>query len=130
MVTQTLHIPPSTEVAEANLETEKLRKEVKKLREYYRLSVQGIKGNLKDKIQENLRQKSMSPCYVRPDTLDNSVQCNLLETKVKVIVFYIFLILLKPKIGCNRCIFYLNLENASIPFRNSDSIFRGCCSKV
>ena len=36
MVTQTLHIPPSSEISEANLETEKLRKEVKKLREYYR----------------------------------------------------------------------------------------------
>ena len=53
MVTQTLHIPPSLEVSEANLETEKLRKEVKKLREYYRLSVQGIKNPRGTVIKKN-----------------------------------------------------------------------------
>ena len=63
-MTQTLHIPPSTELAESNNELEKLRKEVKKLREYARLSVQDRKilihkiGTLKDKVHETTSRKS------------------------------------------------------------------------
>ena len=70
VVTQTLHIPPSAESTvetNSNNELEKLRKEVKKLREYARLSVQDRKilihkiGTLKDKVHETSSRKSASP---------------------------------------------------------------------
>ena len=52
----------------------------------FRLSVQGLKGNLgnlKDKIQD-ARQKSMSPCSIKSDSVETSIQCNLLENKVSI----------------------------------------------
>lgn len=88
VVTQTLHIPPSSEVAESNNELEKLRKEVKKLREYARLSVQDRKvlihkiGTLKDKVHETSSRKSASPLrQMTPPCTEASIQCNLLENK-------------------------------------------------
>ena len=65
VVTQTLHIPPAVAAIESNApaELEKLRKEVKKLREYARLSVQDRKvlihkiGTLKDKVHETSVRK-------------------------------------------------------------------------
>ncbi len=87
VVTQTLHIPPSGEVESANNELEKLRKEVKKLKEYARLSVQDRKvlihkiGTLKDKVHEtSSMRKSASPLRLLTST-EAEVQCNLLETK-------------------------------------------------
>ena len=90
VVTQTLHIPPAVAAicsnpdSNASPELEKLRKEVKKLREYARLSVQDRKvlihkiGTLKDKVHETSVRKSASP--LRSLTLtDSSVQCDLLE---------------------------------------------------
>ena len=86
-MTQTLHIPPSSEVAEANNELEKLRKEVKKLREYARLSVQDRKilihkiGTLKDKVHETSSRKSASPLRQLSSCSSLGIQCNLLENK-------------------------------------------------
>lgn len=53
----------------------------------YRLSVQGLKGTLKDRVQERENSKSMSPCgSIKSETaVESSVQCNLLETKVSLI---------------------------------------------
>ena len=52
-----------------------------------RLSVQGLKGTLKDRVQERENSKSMSPCgSIKSETaVESSVQCNLLETKVSLI---------------------------------------------
>ena len=86
-MTQTLHIPPSSEVAEANNELEKLRKEVKKLREYARLSVQDRKilihkiGTLKDKVHETSSRKSASPLRQLSSCSSLGIQCNLLENQ-------------------------------------------------
>lgn len=93
MVTQYLHVPPSPEVSDSIAELEKLRKEVRKLREYARLSVQDRKvlihkiGTLKDKVHEtHAARKSMSPArtFEQETTVvmrEASIQCNLLETK-------------------------------------------------
>ena len=86
VVTQTLHIPPAVAAIESNApaELEKLRKEVKKLREYARLSVQDRKvlihkiGTLKDKVHETSVRKSASPLRSLSLT-DSSVQCDLIE---------------------------------------------------
>jgi hypothetical protein len=75
-------------VAETNAEAERLRKEVRKLREYARLSVQDRKilihkiGTLKDKVNET-HAKSLSPArqILPPDTAESAIQCNLLEQK-------------------------------------------------
>ena len=87
VVTQTLHIPPTDLAPDSPIpapppELEKLRKEVKKLREYARLSVQDRKvlihkiGTLKDKVHETSVRKSASP--LRSLALkDSAVQCNL-----------------------------------------------------
>lgn len=79
-------------MAESNRELEKLRKEVKKLREYARLSVQDRKvlihkiGTLKDKVHETSSRKSASPLrQLTPTSCTASqtavIQCNLLENK-------------------------------------------------
>ena len=87
VVTQTLHIPPTDNVLESNVELEKLRKEVRKLREYARLSVQDRKilihkiGTLKDKVHETSSRKSASPIRQVCGLVDATVQCNLLENK-------------------------------------------------
>ena len=101
VVTQTLHIPPSGDVqgpsgpsgpsggseqtsqnAGSGAELEKLRKEVKKLREYARLSVQDRKvlihkiGTLKDKVHETSVRKSASPLR-SINTAEVGVQCTM-----------------------------------------------------